>query len=145
MKVKSFIVFILLIFQSLAEQKKGTDAGNSIAEDLTKSQNKFLGFIDDNLPDNIHAILEKISNNKLSEVQETLNDRINLQFLAIAHHNGIAALNAALRTLEETLIISTRIIMEAAALRRGELEVSTIIYPFEYHGHKCGFARNVNI
>lgn len=61
------------------------------------------------------------------------------------HYNGFIVLLAELMVLENELAKTTNKFMLAAANKRSDLEMSTLIQPFEYYGHKCGFARNVKV
>lgn len=142
MKLVIVIVITVFIFESVS-CAGGTTAGENIAKEIEKTENKLLGFINNNLQDDIQKILEKVANNKLKDADETVEDRENLKFLAIAHHTGFKITISALMDLMETLDDATRIVMFAANIKRGDLEMGTLIYPFEYNAHRFGFERNV--
>lgn len=137
-----FLIIIVCFGSVLAQEGK---SGDDIVKDIVECQEKLLGFIDNNLTDDIQKLLEKVSSNHLKDVHETLADRENLRFLILAHHNGFSGVMAALMSIQEELTTATEVIYHKGAIKRGELDISNLIHPFEYYGHKCGFARNVNL
>lgn len=143
MELKVFPFVLILFTESLSSV--GEKNGVKISNDITKCKDKLLNFINNNLPNDIYQILKKVSENNLKDVHETLEDRENLRFLILAHHNGFTAITAMLMDLEEGLNEAADSVYQAAAIKRGDLDISNLIYPFEFYGHKCGFSRGVNI
>lgn len=79
----------------------------------------------------------------MKDVDKTVENKINLEFLVKQHFGGFKSLTTMLYDLEEEVDKIHDEILFASTVKRGNLDMSTLLYPFEYYGHKCGFRRRV--
>lgn len=147
MEFKTFVIICIFFSNrvAIAEKEQGVINAKIIQKNIKECGKNFLGYIDKHLPDDIHKILEKVSNTEFKNLGESMENKINLESLKMEHLTGFNAILTAVMDFNEGVIDATEIVMKAAALKRGDLEMSTIIFPFEYPGHKCGFERNVKV
>ncbi|KAL5278396.1 hypothetical protein ACFFRR_003182 [Megaselia abdita] len=139
MKTATFFIISAFFWKGALTNNKNIDS------DIQKCEKNLLDFINKHVPESISQLLKSVSEHKLKDVDKTVADRQKLEFLVIEHFNGFEVLHAKIMELTDNLAELTEDILKAATLKRGDLDMSTLIYPFEYYGHKCGFNRKVTV
>lgn len=143
-KLFAFSLIFIFCFEDIFAGE-GVDNGKKIQKKILDCQKEFLKYVDKNLLDETEKILKRVSNNEVGRVDKTLHDKNDLEFLKVEYIDAISSILLQLHQLDDFIDSSIETIEKRAEVVRAVLEISNLIYPFEYHGHKYGFERNVKV